>query len=133
TPFSDITASSTFGERGTIALNRLDLDPQSGLLKLEDEVIDPRQLVLQTCSPGGSFTEGTFTISGRGGLPPNPTENWEVNTGLTALGSPGTHPPVLKSESSTAFFPAPEFVEAQTWQKDAQGRIVLVASVTSPP
>ena len=137
TPFSDITASSTFGERGTIALNRLDLDPQSGLLKLEDEVIDPRQLVLQTCSPGGSFSEGTFTISGRGGLPPNPTENWEVNTGLTALGSPGTHPSVLKSESSTEVFPAsspaPEFVEAQTWQKDAQGRIVLVASVTSPP
>jgi large exoprotein involved in heme utilization and adhesion len=137
TPLSDITASSTFGQRGTISLNRLDLDPQSGLLKLEDQVIDPRQLVLQTCSPGGSFTEGTFTISGRGGLPPNPTENWEVNTGLTTLGSPGTSPLAPKSESSSVVFPAsapsPDFVEAQTWQKDAQGRIVLIATVMSPP
>ncbi len=138
TDLSDITASSTFGQLGVISINRIDVDPQSSLLDLPTEVIDPRRLIVQACSQGGDFSRGTFYITGRGGLPPNPQQNLEINTGLTDLGYPSTNImlPANSSQENPKITPPPaksstlktkSIIEAQGWSKDSHGNIVLTA------
>ncbi|MEB3190921.1 MAG: filamentous hemagglutinin N-terminal domain-containing protein [Snowella sp.] len=145
TPLSDITASSTFGEVGVISLNRLDIDPQSGLLKLPDEILDPQDLVVQACSPGGEFTQSEFILQGRGGLPPNPIENEPIFSGLTDLGYPSSNqvsssvdpgqtrlvsprsPSGLTPSLEPSTVPTAPIIEARGWQKDSQGKITLIA------
>ncbi|MEB3308743.1 MAG: S-layer family protein [Snowella sp.] len=138
TPLSDITASSTFGQFGVISINRIDVDPQSSLLNLPMEVIDPRNLIVQACGQGGDFSRGTFYITGRGGLPPNPQQSLETHTGLTDLGYPNTNikPPADSFPKNPQFTPPPSksstlktksIIEAQGWRKDPHGNIVLTA------
>ena len=67
---SDITASSEFGFNGTVQLNTSDVDPNSGLVNLPTVPVDTQ--VAQTCQAGGNLAKSSFTITGRGGLPPNP-------------------------------------------------------------
>jgi len=138
TPLSDITASSTFGQFGIVSINRVDVDPQSSLLTLPAEVIDPRNLIVQVCGQGGEFSKGEFYVTGRGGLPTNPQQNLEVNTGLTNLGYPGTNS-IVSPESSLNNSPAiaentrpiqPQaqtIVEAQGWFRNSHGKIILTA------
>jgi len=138
TPLSDITASSTFGQFGIVSINRVDVDPQSSLLTLPAEVIDPRDLIVQACAQGGEFSQGEFYVTGRGGLPTNPQQNLEVNTGLTNLGYPGTNS-IVSPESSLNNSPAiaentrpiqqqaQTIVEAQGWFRNSHGKIVLTA------
>ncbi|PSB25001.1 beta strand repeat-containing protein [Stenomitos frigidus] len=75
TSFSDITASSTFGISGIVTLDTLDIDPSRGLQDLPTDLVDPSQQIVQTCPRGvGSRELGTFVVTGRGGLPQNPTD-----------------------------------------------------------
>jgi filamentous hemagglutinin family protein len=141
TPLSDITASSTFGQLGVVSINRVDVDPQSSLLTLPAEVIDPRNLIVQACGQGGEFSQGEFYVTGRGGLPTNPQQNLEVNTGLTNLGYPGTNS-IVSPKSSLNNSPAiakntqamqlqnPTIVEAQGWFRNSHGKIVLTAQAS---
>ena len=141
TPLSDITASSTFGQFGVVSINRVDVDPQSSLLTLPAEVIDPRNLIVQACGQGGEFSQGEFYVTGRGGLPTNPQQNLEVNTGLTNLGYPGTNS-IVSPKSSLNNSPAiakntqamqlqnPTIVEAQGWFRNSHGKIVLTAQAS---
>ena len=72
TPFSDITASSTFGLAGIVDINNPDVDPNQGLAKLQ-EVPEEVELA-EGCQAGdGQETVAFFNI-GRGGLPPTPEE-----------------------------------------------------------
>ena len=141
TLLSDITASSTFGQLGVVSINRVDVDPQSSLLTLPAEVIDPRNLIVQACAQGGEFSQGEFYLTGRGGLPTNPQQNLEVNTGLTNLGYPGTNsivspksslnnsPAIAKNTQSTQS-QTPTIVEAQGWFRNSHGKIVLTAQAS---
>ena len=73
TPESDITATSELGPEfsGIVEINQLAINPSTGLVDLPLEVIDTKQLVVASCT--GS-ADSTFIITGRGGLPPNPSE-----------------------------------------------------------
>ncbi len=138
TPLSDITASSTFGQFGIVSINRVDVDPQSSLLTLPAEVINPRDLIVQACAQGGEFSQGEFYVTGRGGLPTNPQQNLEVNTGLTNLGYPGTtsivspessvnNPPAIAKSTQSIQPQSQTIVEAQGWFRNSHGKIVLTA------
>ncbi|GBF81750.1 two-partner secretion domain-containing protein [Aphanothece sacrum] len=144
TPLSDITASSQFGQVGTIGINRPDVDPQRSLAKLPTTLVDPKNLVTQTCSPGGTFTKGEFTITGRGGLPPNPNEFIPNSPGLTELGYPNRSIPQVEPKEGQPLAPhsmpqsrqpsatqADAIVEAQGWIVDANGKVVLTAQLPS--
>ena len=67
---SDITASSEFGLAGTVVINNPDVDPTSGLVQLPDETTDPSDRIIAGCAAVGG---NSFTITGRGGLPEDPT------------------------------------------------------------
>jgi filamentous hemagglutinin family protein len=128
TPESDITATSHLGPQfsGIVQINSPDVDPSRGLANLPAAPV-PTALIAQGCPAN---EENTFTLTGRGGLPPQPsdalrTEAVRVNQDTLASGvenrSASVTSTLLKSSA-----PAP-LVEAQGWVVNAQGEVVLTA------
>ncbi len=74
TPQSDITASSQFGLSGNVDINTPEVDPTSGLIELPDNIVDVSDQISKVCVPGSPEFENEFYITGRGGLPINPTQ-----------------------------------------------------------
>ncbi|WP_146195802.1 beta strand repeat-containing protein [Nostoc commune] len=144
TRLSDITASSEFGRQGTVELNTPGIDPNRGLVELPTISVETE--VVQVCdSPG--YAQSSFIITGRGGLPPNPSKdilpnstvevgwvsvkpsndaNWRryANRGLRR----SSNPPVTTRVVTTT----PErIVEATGWAVNKKGEVVLTANVTA--
>jgi filamentous hemagglutinin family protein len=71
---NDIDASSDFGLAGNISINTPDVNPAKNREQSPENVVEPEETVAQSCSGSGSGTGNSFTITGRGGLPPSPTE-----------------------------------------------------------
>ncbi|MDX2240019.1 MAG: filamentous hemagglutinin N-terminal domain-containing protein [Leptolyngbyaceae cyanobacterium bins.302] len=137
TPFSDITASSTFGFSGTVTLNTPDVDPSRGLQELPFDLVDPSQQIAQTCSRGvGSRELGTFVVTGRGGLPQNPADLLPGSLPVKPLASldEGTIQANLNPAAVTELKSAatPAIAEAQAIVKTDQGEILLVATTPVP-
>ncbi|MCY6490544.1 beta strand repeat-containing protein [Leptolyngbya sp. GGD] len=127
---NDITASSEFGVNGTVEVNNVGVDPNSGLVELSTTLIDSNQQVAASCSG----TQGSsFVVTGRGGMPQNPNQevdryrSWNDVRDLAAF-------------HKTAIAPAPTqtamLVEATNWHRNSQtGKVELVAahSTSSTP
>ncbi|MBN4000327.1 MAG: filamentous hemagglutinin N-terminal domain-containing protein [Nostoc sp. LPT] len=130
TSLSDITASSEFGVNGTVELNTPDIDPNSGLVNLPTVPVDTE--VAQTCQAGGNLAKSSFTITGRGGLPPNPGEALNtdaVQVDLVTLNPNGDRPnrSFVPSKITT---PAPEpIIEATGLALNEKGEVVLTANL----
>ncbi|MEH2057450.1 MAG: S-layer family protein [Nostoc sp.] len=134
TPESDITASSQFGINGTVDINNIGIDPNSGLVELPENVTDPSQKIATGCA---SNQGSRFVATGRGGIPQNPTQQigsdvydglrlrtWSDIRDLSAY---------LKTQALQAQIPsAPEtLIQATSWHRNAQGKIELVADKSS--
>ena len=87
---SQITATSALGIDGSVDLNT-QIDPTQGVVKLSATVINAESLVAQNlCVATSEQKQGSsFVITGKGGLPPDPTQpltvlrgtlGWESNT-----------------------------------------------------
>jgi large exoprotein involved in heme utilization and adhesion len=140
TPFSDITASSTFGVSGVVAINTLGLDPSGGLVQLPTGLVDPSNKVDQRCAPKGAGRASTFTATGTGGIATSPTDPLMSQGAVMELvelpeGGNGlradepdkwTAPSVTSAAPSVALSDAP-IVEAQGWIVDRDGTVHLVA------
>jgi filamentous hemagglutinin family protein len=138
TPKSDINASSELGVDGIVEINRPDVDPSAELVVLPAEIVDVSGLVAQGCpAGGGNIAAGSsqFVITGRGGLPPTPTEATRSDPVLADLGSP------VQSQENRASADIPikstssepdTLVEAQGWMIGSKGEVVLTASAVTP-
>ncbi|MEQ8998367.1 MAG: filamentous hemagglutinin N-terminal domain-containing protein [Coleofasciculus sp. B1-GNL1-01] len=130
---NDITVSSELGIDGTFSLTSPEIDPESGLIKLPDQLADTSNQVVKTCAAA----EGNvFTITGRGGVPSDPTAPIRGQTLLSdvrdfAATAPENQPqakqPVPNPVESTS--ERRYLVEATGWVKNEQGEIELVAAV----
>jgi large exoprotein involved in heme utilization and adhesion len=131
TPQSDITASSKLGIDGVVRINTPDIDPSRGLVALPTELVDASGLIAQNCSSGGSQVASRFTVTGRGGLPDNPSETLSSNAVWTDL-RPNLNLAATSSSSAMATRgshpTAAPLVEAQGWVINDKGEIVLTAS-----
>jgi filamentous hemagglutinin family protein len=142
TEFNDITASSEQGVQGTVNIDVPDTDPSQGLTELPDAPIDASNQIAQTCpSDGNPEALGEFVVTGRGGLPPDPTEIVGGEVVLSQLSTLENHSSSDRETNrqtapSTAPSPAPSderssakapLVEAQGWVVDADGNVNLVA------
>ncbi|MEM9005574.1 MAG: filamentous hemagglutinin N-terminal domain-containing protein [Cyanobacteria bacterium P01_F01_bin.86] len=135
---SDIDASSQFGTNGNVVTNNLEVDPARGLIELPSETASPFQVANRCLAD--SESSNTFVSTGQGGIHPDPTDivRNEIS-GWVDLGQdvavhnaqvlPIAEKPLIEpgGEGVPATTP-PEIplVEAQNWQKDAQGNIVLM-------
>lgn len=113
---SDISASSEFGIDGNIEVTSPSVDPNSGVTALPVEVLDPSQQIVEGCTPNTS----RFVITGKGGLPEDPTQRVNHDRVWNDLRS------VQSSVSSIAPVQPSLLVEATGWKRDRQGKVVLV-------
>jgi large exoprotein involved in heme utilization and adhesion len=132
TPLSDITASSELGIDGEFQLNLLtNVDPSRGLAELPTNVVDASEQIDRRCTPGDKTREGSsFTVTGRGGLPPTPNDPLQgesVVTPWVTLDSDVENktPPVTTTPTNSV---PRQPVEAQGWYFNQKGEIVLTAS-----
>ncbi|MBD2692073.1 beta strand repeat-containing protein [Anabaena catenula] len=134
-PTSDITAISQANPslNGQVNLNTLDTDPNNGLVALPTNIVDAAKLISQTCRGAGGTTasqESEFIVTGRGGLPANPTELLNSDAVWYDL-----QPHALLNEKLNSFQKEDKrlsqrpaaIVEAQGWVIGADGSITLVA------
>ncbi|NMG07449.1 filamentous hemagglutinin N-terminal domain-containing protein [Brasilonema sp. UFV-L1] len=137
TPLSDITAISLQNPQlnGEVIINSPDINPNSGLVNLPSVPVDTK--VAQTCTAGSPLAKSQFTITGRGGLPPNPSEPLNtdaVQVDLITLNPSSDHrkSPVVTIKTITATPDTPErIVEATGWIVNAKGEVLLVANYPS--
>lgn len=141
---SDITATSRAGVSGEISISTPTVDPTRGILELPSTVVDASQLIARGCqAETRSVAEqsGEFTITGRGGLPPNPTDlrgsqavttEWATHP-QQLVSSPVEatrerfNPTGIASSSFAASSAAAPIVEAQGWIVGPNGKVNLVA------
>jgi filamentous hemagglutinin family protein len=128
TPASDITASSELGVNGTVQVNNLGTDPNSGLMALPIDVVDPSQNIAQGCK---AISGSSLVITGRGGTPPNPIQ--QQYTGLTwadVRPIAGSTLAALPGRSHTV---TQALQEATMWMQNAEtGQIEIGAAQSSP-
>ncbi|MEH1866298.1 MAG: filamentous hemagglutinin N-terminal domain-containing protein [Nostoc sp.] len=120
----DITASSQFGVNGTVQVNTIGVDPNSGLVKLPANVTDSSQQIASGCSANQG---SRFVATGRGGVPQNPMQEvrsdrtWSDIRDISAYRKTG--------EITAQISPSPEvLVQATSWRRNAQGKIELVTA-----
>jgi len=132
---SDISASSQKDPslNGEVEINRPENDPSSGLVALPAELVDVSGLIAQGCSAGGGTAareSSKFIATGRGGLPPTPTEALRSDPALADLGMPvqseENRASAATSSNLTNSKPTP-LVEAQGWMIGSKGEVVLIA------
>ncbi len=128
---NDITATGASSElSGNVEINTPDVDPNSGLVNLPTIPVDTQ--VAQTCQAGGNLAKSSFTITGRGGLPPNPGEALNtdaVQVDLITLNPNNDHPD-RSSVPSKITTPAPEpIIEATGLALNEKGEVVLTANL----
>lgn len=130
---SDITASSAAGPQfdGVVEIQTINVDPIKGLEALPENIIDATGLIAQDCGTGGKAQSSNFTVTGRGGLPPNPGETIPSDAVLEDLGTaPVQHARndfgrAISTQSTRP--PAAPLVEAQGWVISSSGQVVLTA------
>ena len=71
-PDSKITASSELGIDGTVEIKSPDIDLQSALNPLEATFVGSEQVIAGSCLARRNTGQGSFTVTGTGGLPRNP-------------------------------------------------------------
>ncbi len=126
---SEINASSDFGVNGTVEINTPDIDPTRGLVNLPTQPVDTE--VAQACQPGTVQNQSSFTITGRGGLPPNPRTE-PLSSDAVQVDWVTLKPRTQNLASTnvlnraTSLTPAP-IVEAQGWVRNTKGEVVLTA------
>lgn len=130
TSASDITASSDLGAEfsGTVEIKTPDIDPSQGLVPLSSTPVDVSKLIAQRCQSDRRANQ--FNVTGRGGLPPNPSEVLSASRVLEDLGSHSNQ----RSEqiSITSYSPSVHLIEAQAWIANASGDVVLIANTPLP-
>jgi filamentous hemagglutinin family protein len=136
TPENDITASSEFGVNGIVDVNTMGVDPATGLLELPIDIIDPHQQVAQTCDANQG---SSFVVTGRGGIPNNPSQQieadrpWQDLRTIAITTATAKNPATLLGKGSSN---APKFVhpqlEATNWQRNTHGAVELLATNPSP-
>ncbi len=131
TPESDITASSQRGAEfsGIVEIQTPDVDPGSGLVDLRSDIINAAALI--DSDPCVSGNDSEFVITGRGGLPPHPTD--PVSASPTAIGWEDFR---QRDNETVTVSPSPSLPlslslprEATNWTIAPDGSVSLIAEV----
>ena len=122
---SDITASSQFGINGSVQINHIGADPNSGLVQLPINIIDPNQKIAQGCKADQG---DSFVVTGRGGIPTNPMQ--QVNGDRTWADLRD----LSRRATVVAQLIVAPLVEATTWQRNpTTGKVELIAAKPVQP
>lgn len=132
---NDIDASSQFSQSGTVTINTLNVDPRGILVQLPTVAVNIPELVASGC-PAFNTGGSSFTITGRGGLPPSPYEPltneviWTdtrlpVITEQHSLKKPSAKPHSKPKAEPIAIVPA------TGWVFNGKGQVTLISNASS--
>ena len=125
----DISAEATgSGTSGTVILPTIDLT--RGLTQLPSDLVDAEGLIDRRCSPGGVAQQSSFTVTGRGGLPPSPNEPLRgdaVTAEWISINSEGEKRDRPNSTANPTSTTPQQLVEAQGWVIAPNGQVILTA------
>ncbi|HEY9607945.1 filamentous hemagglutinin N-terminal domain-containing protein [Allocoleopsis sp.] len=125
TPESDFTASSQVGLDGVV---EIDVRNEPQAIPLPEKVVSTEIDPVCQASQGQNHSE--FIITGRGGLPDNPSGTLNHDAVWTDLRTPTTVSTIQGEESVTSRTPTTQLpiVEANGWVINNKGEVVLTAS-----
>ncbi|KYC38053.1 hypothetical protein WA1_37495 [Scytonema hofmannii PCC 7110] len=126
-PECKITASSQLGLDGAVQFITPDVGANQEAIDVPQEIVQPEEVVVQACTAKKEQDRSEFTITGRGGLPPQPNEllssqalvSFEPNQAENL--SPST---MAIKQTHTATLPPP----ARGWYVNPKGTVVLTAN-----
>jgi filamentous hemagglutinin family protein len=130
---SDITASSQLGIQGQVDINNPEIDPTKGIIELPNDVVDATTQLSQLCPTGYDAVRkplSSFTIIGRGALPPSPLEPLSGTARIPLVTLDGEEKIERESRQGRQEIkssPNSQVIEAQGLVKNSQGEIFLVA------
>jgi large exoprotein involved in heme utilization and adhesion len=144
-----IDASSRFGKDGVVTVTTPDDNSSQVIIKSPENAIEPNETVSQACGIGSNVAEGvnTFTITGRGGMPPSPTEalNSSYLSGISEAQKQGSGEAeglrggdaerqrggdAIKLDEGKKTFSSDEVIPARGMMMNEKGQIVLTAYPT---
>jgi large exoprotein involved in heme utilization and adhesion len=127
---SDITATGEV-KNGNIIINTVQVDPSRGLVTLPVVPVNLTGIIAQGCPANVGSRASKFVITGRGGLPPNPSQplgDDAVLTNWATLNPRVEHRPTsADSIKPTSAAPTP-IVPATGWVFNGKGEVALIAS-----
>ncbi|HEY9909486.1 MAG TPA: filamentous hemagglutinin N-terminal domain-containing protein, partial [Thermosynechococcaceae cyanobacterium] len=131
-----ITASSTLGINGTVDINTALTDVQTALTELPQGFANSDQVLADSCLSRQRTAQGSFTITGNGGLPPTPYGSLAADypvASLQAIGSSSRSSkpavdrsaPVRSASIDASINQTAPIQEAQGWVVTADGQVIL--------
>ena len=144
---SEINASSQIGISGVVNINTPEVNPTSGLLEIPITLRNPSNQIVVGCAAAQG---NSFTITGRGGLPENPTgiirgqtiwrdlQDFSLVTAAENTSVVRSQSAVTNSENNQNLISDSQIntkagiVEATGLVRDEQGNVILVAPETNP-
>lgn len=130
---SDITAfSQNPSLNGVVEINRPNIDPTGESVVLPDQIVDISGLVASGCSSGGNLaSQSELVVTGRGGLPPNPSEVTRSDTTIPDLGTKENQENQTREKmvsNNTTNYDSTTLVEASGWVIGSNGEVILEAN-----
>nr|MDJ0675230.1 filamentous hemagglutinin N-terminal domain-containing protein [Calothrix sp. MO_167.B42] len=113
---------------GEIIVNNPEVDPNNGLIELPETVVDANKQIAQNPCKQGINSE--LVVTGRGGLPPNPTQDLNSNAVRVDLATPVARKNTNSISTASKPKPTPpvkKIVPAQGWVFNSKGQVVLTA------
>jgi filamentous hemagglutinin family protein len=133
TNLSDITASSEFDSAGVVEIDAPELNPSRTLVNLPTQPITTE--IVQACTPSPNRAQSEFVITGRGGLPPTPSEvisNEAIEVDWVTLAPEGTTERQDTEASNNTQSPErARIIEAQGWVVGSDGKVILTAQAST--
>jgi filamentous hemagglutinin family protein len=121
---SDITASSTFGQNGTVNIETPGTDPGRDSTELPNTTTDASNQISQVCSANNR--QNKLTVTGRGGLPPNANDPLTSDVVWQDARAASSQPAISSATNNPAKLPPP----AVGWVFDGKGKVTLIAAAT---
>lgn len=128
-PDSEITASSQQGIDGVVDIQTLGFDVRNTITPLQSAFVNPEQVVAGSCIARRNTEQGSFAVTGSGGLPISPSsriEELNTLTGIEPVLAENTQKSPLQSVATSLKWKRGEpIVEAQGLTVTADGRKLL--------
>ena len=132
---SIISASSERGVNGVVDTQILGFDVTHSLIPLNNNLITPEQVIAGSCLARRNSQQGSFVVTGSGGLPISPysnIESWDNSIQGQSQSNNPTPPekpsPVDVAVTPKSWQPGDPIVEAQTLIITADGRGLLTTT-----
>ncbi len=132
-PNSSITASSQLGIDGTVELRTLDNSVQDDLVSLSDRFVSADQVVANSCITRRNAQQGSFVVTGTGGLPPTPYDTTisepfailAVQPLASTLSTRHPQPATLNPPPATSWKLGDPIQEAQGMVATSDGKVII--------